>query len=175
MQSTGLKIIAFDPGGTTGWAGHRVRPRDHPMSEWAGGQFSPDDDVHPVVNPAAEHCGHHKHLFEWLHKMKPNVVVCERFVYEIRRNQGVDMPGVVLISRDYIGVIELYCKMTLTPLFMRTRNALHLWDDEKLKKLGLYTAGARHRNDATRHLLDYIVGELGRRDYLKPLRSIVQE
>lgn len=183
-MTTPLKIIAFDPGVTTGWCRHIVEPRVRPPDEvipevglraWDGGQFSPVDDQINVVNAgsaAKRDQGHHLRLYNFLQHERPDVVICERFVYEIRRNQGNDMPGIVLMSRDYIGVIELYCKQRRTPLLMQTRNPLSMWKDDKLKKLGLHTPGAPHRNDATRHLLDWVVTKrgLGRTDYLKPLK-----
>lgn len=184
-----MKIMAFDPGGTTGWAKHLLLSPEElyrwapgaPPDVWSGGQLDQDYDTRKVAKYSTKKAtdnhpsGHHCALWDLLAVENPDVVVVENFVYEVRRNQGVDQPGIVLISRDYIGVIELWCKMTMTPMMVRTRNALKMWDDEKLKKLGLYTKGARHRNDATRHLLDYIVTTLGRTDYLKPLKPSAPE
>lgn len=167
MTQTDPKIISFDPGGTTGYVIHKVRPKNsqtagggyHYTDSWIGDQLGPEE--------------HHIDLWKLLTREDPDIVVCEAFNYQIRRNQQVDMPGVVLMSRNYIGVIELYCALTKTPLHMQQPSTIGIkWlDDEALKKLKIHTPGKPHKNDAARHLVYYVATEMKRRDSLERLRN----
>lgn len=157
----GLKVISLDPGGTTGWVSHTVTSKDalrhNSDLAFTGGQIGPEE--------------HHKDLWQLLTQHDPDVVLCESFEYRIVKNQGVDMPGVNLISREYIGVAKLYAT-SANKLYHQQKPAdvKPLWTDEKLKGLGVYNSGAPHRNDATRHMLHFVVHNLKRRDYLMALR-----
>lgn len=167
MTQTDPKIISFDPGGTTGYVIHKVVPKNaqkcngsyHYTDSWTGGQLGPDK--------------HHVDLWKLLTKENPDRVVCERFTYQIRKNQQVDMPGVVLMSRNYIGVIELYCELTHTPLFMQETSVIGLkWvDNEALKLLKIHTPGQVHKNDAARHLVYHVVHTMKRTDSLQALKN----
>lgn len=147
------KVIALDPGGTTGWCSHTID-----KSGWSGGQIEGDD--------------HHRALANVLTGEGPDVVVYEAFNYQIR--QGGQMPGVDLIAREYIGVAKLWCQLHPHVTLIKQQPSvvgLTWLKDPALKKLGLHTSGERHHNDATRHLLYYIVQTLGLTDYLLPLRG----
>lgn len=167
MTETDPKVIAFDPGGTTGYVIHKVRPKNsqthgggyHYTDSWVGGQLGPEE--------------HHIDLWKLLTSESPDIVVCEAFNYQIRRNQQVDMPGVVLMSRNYIGIIELYCKLRQKPLFMQQPSIIGLkWlNDSALKTLKIYTPGQQHKNDAARHLVYYVATEMKRNDSLERLRN----
>ena len=104
---------------------------------------------------------------------RPDVVICEEFQYQIRRNKGVDMPGVVLVSKEYIGITKLWCDIRQKEY---VEQKLHVvgpsafWTDDKLKAIDLYAAGKPHRNDAVRHLLYYITFTLGEKGYVMKLR-----
>lgn len=134
--------MTFDPGGTTGVTFH-----DTEEPNVITGAQIPEDD-------------HHMSLWLLLHKMMPDIVVCESFEYRLVTNKSGDtLPGVELISRNYIGVIELFCQITETVLVMQSSMVTvgkNFWgDDKKLKKLGVYKKGAPHQNDAMRHFLKY--------------------
>jgi hypothetical protein len=160
-------VMSFDPGGTTGYAILNLVRRGHVRSSsydfestWKGGQLGPDR--------------HHKALWNLLTQTNPDFVVCEQFNYQIRRNQEVDQPGIQLISRNYIGVIELYCELTKKPLAMQSPSIMqNFWvKDTALKTLELHTKGQGHRNDATRHGLYFAVTKMRRKDLLTPLRKV---
>lgn len=148
------RILSLDPGGTTGWCVHNLGG-----NSFRGGQL--------------EGSKHHKKLFGLLRRERPDVVVCEAFNYQIRKQSGVDMPGVVLMSREYIGVAELWSQLYNRQLVMQQPSIIGLqWlKNPALKRLGIYKSGEQHRNDATRHMLYYVVQNLGLREYLGALRN----
>lgn len=153
-----MRVVAIDPGVTTGVAIHEVFP-DSVNPQWRKEELGPDK--------------HHLDLWKFFQFNPPSVIVCERFEYRNVRHRGANMPGIRLESREYIGVCELYSQMHNVPLEMQTvASAKNLFTDDKLKGLGLYRApsGRQHMNDATRHALYYIVVTLGRRDYLDGLK-----
>ena len=143
-------IVAFDPGGTTGWAYWHEE-----TDEWGQGQIGPDE--------------HHEELWDWLDSYAPDIVIYEAFNYQIRRDEkgtAVDMPGVELISREYIGIIRLWSQLNhcldatkQQPSIITLKWLL----DDRLKEMTyprnndqcLYRTNAPHANDATRHLLYY--------------------
>lgn len=150
-----MKIIAFDPGGTTGWAGCLSSNERAREWEYSGGQIGPHD--------------HHNDLWQFLKRQNPAAIVYEAFNYQIRRNQGTDMPGVVLMSREYIGIIRLYGEAFDVPVYKQQPSIIGLayLKDSALKQAGLHTAGEPHHNDATRHLLYHLIYTRGQDDVLE--------
>lgn len=130
------KIIALDPGGTTGWA--MLIPTASTPTILVG-QIGPHE--------------HHKDLWKFLTKEEPDVIVNEAFVYQKRDR-------VNLMSREYIGVAKLYHQLTGTPFLQWTASeGKFFWTDKKLEQLGLLSRPLdkfAHQNDATRHLLYYV-------------------
>lgn len=160
-QQTGEWILSFDPGGTTGWARHFLRREGSSsiggnsydyQESWSGGQLESDN--------------HHVELWTLLTNLNPDKVICEQF-----ENQH-GTPGIHLISRNYIGVIELYCALTNKPLIMQSPGIKQAaWiSDEALKRLKLHHPGNVHRNDAVRHIIYYAVTVLKRKDILSALK-----
>ena len=127
-----MNILAFDPGGTTGW----VLYSDDTI---VGGQLEGQ---------------HHLDLFNLLNDYDPDIIVYETFEY---RNKS--RAGLVLDSREYIGVIKLYNQIwSGTKLVAQTpAQAKGFVTDDKLKKMKLYYPGMPHMCDAMRHLVYYIV------------------
>lgn len=140
-----MKIVALDPGGTTGWC------------ELEDGYFS-----HAQLGPKP----HHLELWNRLLATEPSVVVCETFKY---------YPGqthTVLVSVEYIGVAHLYCQVSGAPLvFQSPSQAKKFWTNDKLKSLGLFIPGKVHSMDATRHLLYYVTMTLKDNRYILKLRA----
>jgi len=138
-----VKVIALDPGGTTGWAKGLIR-----------------DGKMYVVSGQDE--WDHFDIFKELSEVtKPDIIVCERFDY---RKGGRKQEGVELISREYIGVVRLYALMfPNTPngplqLYMQmpSEGVGGYWkEDAQLKKDGVFMIGKPHANDAMRHLLQW--------------------
>jgi hypothetical protein len=158
-------VMGIDPGMTTGVAfytfGHPKYGSSQEYTQtWRWMELGPEN--------------HHKALWNLLCREQPDRVVCESFVYQIRRLDGVDMPGIVLTSCEYIGVVKLWCESTNTPLKMQHASEVKkLWTDDKLKRLDAYklgNSGKKHQPDATRHVLHHVVNDLKIMNVLKPLR-----
>lgn len=157
-----MKLIALDPGGTTGWATCRVDLTDaaftasKPEYEWHCGHIEGDD--------------HHDKLYQLLELQEDEhhcVVICESF--EFRQFDKRDRHNINLMSREYIGVTKLFCQeRTTTELVMQTAaTGKGFVKDENIKKLGLWHPGWKHAMDATRHLLYYMVNTLKCEDLLR--------
>lgn len=149
-------VFAADPGGTTGCA----------TASWKS--TGPDDRLtHPdQIKFAQWQIGpdpHHLALWSTLVNNGYSEVVWESF--EFRQHLLTDEDGrpipklkVELISREYIGIMQLFCEFTHTPAHHRTASsAKRFITDERIKELGLWLPGMPHAMDATRHLLRYLV------------------
>lgn len=156
-------IVSLDPGGTTGVAYYRLPPKRaaKPMPNSMNLDFVERIDG---LELGPDH--HHKELWSYLADLNPDVVICERF-----DNDG--NPAALLISVEYIAVARLYCQLTKKPFILRSRGFKDVeWlKDMKLKKLGFYVEGKPHRNDATRHLIHYVVCDLKRKGVLERIKK----
>jgi hypothetical protein len=85
-----------------------------------------------------------------------------QFVYtDEHGNQRVTTTKVELISKEYIGVMELYCALNNCPHYtLNASAAKHFITNEKIKQVGLWLPGMDHAMDATRHLLRYMFVKL---------------
>jgi len=139
-----IKIIAFDPGITTGYAQGILK----------------DDIDTPMYITTGEAKWSHKDLFNFCTGYAPDYIVYERFnARHSRYNQGVELK-----SRELIGVLELYCEMNDSAVVLQNPmkggksrqfsdvNASY-FSDERLKQDAIYKSGKGHANDAARHLL----------------------
>jgi hypothetical protein len=168
MRSGELCVLALDPGGSTGWAAYQaevitlsattIEFRDERITQ---GQLGPEK--------------HHRELYNLLGHMHTTnyFIVCESFEY--RQDQRAN---VVLISKEYIGVVELFCQERNSTLpddvqvhhvpqtaatgkgfwYPKVPGKKASWDPTRLKAVGLYhpTTEGRHVNDATAHLLYWL-------------------
>lgn len=141
------RVIAFDPGGTTGWASYSCLYVPGTTQKYFSEKY------------AMGHLGaheHHQQLEQLLgmQRVSAYTVVCERFD---------DRPGgtfsVNLKAKEYIGVIEKYCAEDDVPLIRQMpATAKTFVKDVNLKRLDLfYGKKWKHAMDAERHLLWYLV------------------
>lgn len=161
------RVIAFDPGGTTGWATYtaeRVRTPEGKFEyydeKWACGQLGPGD--------------HHAEL-ELLLQMQHTEDY--RVVYETFEFRNAARPGLELVSREYIGVIKLWWQKVQRGLDgwieltaqqpAQAVGKLSFTQDRHLKNMGLWRPGYRHANDAQLHLLYYLAIPCKRADIIK--------
>lgn len=154
-------IVSLDPGGTTGIASYYLLGEGRSGS--SGGSFDYCETFNgKELGPEP----HFKQLWSYLTNMSPDILLCENFDIQ-------DNPAVSMISLQYIGVAKLYHQLTGKALFMRPRpNKDIAWlSNDSLKRMGLYTEGMPHRNDATRHLVHFVVNELKRKEILDTLRK----
>lgn len=136
------KVIALDPGGTTGWAKGLIY-------EGRMGVISGQDTFN------------HIELYDFVENMRPDIIVCERFDF---RKGGRTRAGVELISKEYIGVVHLYSQVMNIELHMQmpAEGVGGYWkDDHRLKEDKVFTRGKPHANDAMRHLLQWFTFKEG--------------
>ena len=140
-----IKAIAFDPGKTTGFATGEIL--------WPDGLPKPTG---ALLVQTAQAQFEHADLMRFLESFKPDYIVCERFDF-----RGKARTGLELISREFIGVINLYCGLhEECKLVMQTASQMKggYWSDDKLKRLNLYRkpiggVSQIHANEACKHLL----------------------
>lgn len=143
MEGSFVRLVALDPGGTTG------------VAEYVAGRINAWQLDVPL---------HHKNLYNYLDNHRPEKVICESFTY--RRMDKVD-----LIPVEYIGVARLWCIQTGTPLVLQTPSqAKKFFDDTKVKGVGLWQPGQPHANDAIRHLLYFLTFTIKDPNYLRLLQ-----
>lgn len=135
-----MRILSLDPGTTSGYC---VYTED---KKFKAGELGPDE--------------HHRSLWDLLCDEGPDLVICEEFTHrpvfekdgkvQVRRN-------VILDSKEYIGVVKLWCQMFDAELVMQyASQAKDFWDNDKLKRANLYIKGSTHKRDAMRHMLYYL-------------------
>lgn len=150
-----MKVIAIDPGGTTGWSTYSavVMPDGtHHEIRWNQGYFGPDE--------------HHKVLHQWLEMEvsdQDTHIVYESFEYRQRERDNV-----ILVSKEYIGIIKLVAddfsrqvtlvsqtaSMALPPGGFVTNQMLEIFD---LLNTPVSKKPQKDINDAARHLIYYLV------------------
>lgn len=139
-----MRIISFDPGGTTGVAIYddEFYDPDNLKAAWSRFELGPGD--------------HHGEL--WVALTLETEVVYETFEYQRRDiTKGVSLE---LVSREYIGIIKLHKEMQEDdgePINLHPQKPSQrmFWTDDKLRELDLWVSSP-HERDATRHLLYYI-------------------
>jgi hypothetical protein len=173
-----FRLLAFDPGGTTGWASvdysdptsQNKPPTQLDQLNFDAGQIGPHE--------------HHKELHTFLHTQYIRTIISEKInfyiVYEdfqFRQHASKDKTKtkVELISCEYIGIIKLFVQQFAVPLKVYSASAAKgILPDKgpqanvKLQQLGLYRPGNPHSNDATRHLLRHLVFGMKIQDPILP-------
>lgn len=153
-----FRILALDPGETTGCASAEWKPSSSEdtltsVEQIKFCQWHIDD--HP----------HHVQLWSALGANPYDEIVWETFDFRQRIHKDVetgevyvDQTNLNLKAREYIGVTELYCALNDVFHFsINSSAAKHFITDEKIKQLGLWLPGMTHAMDATRHLLRHLV------------------
>lgn len=189
MRSGAVHVLALDPGGHTGWALYSADFLTNGLTglDDASPEFYNETILQGQMGPEK----HHLELYDFLGMQHTTnfFIVCESFEY--RQDQR---PNVVLISKEYIGVVELFTqernrtlpddiKITHVPQtaatgkgfwYPKVKGRKDSWDGSKLKAAGLYTptTDGRHINDATAHLLHWLTfGPWKRKEWLLKLRD----
>lgn len=139
-----IKAIAFDPGKTTGFATGEIEGTHLKTS-------GPVMSSQPLLVQTAQAVMEHADIFKFLQSFHPDYIICERFDFRNKARTGLE-----LISREFIGVVELYTQLEPDcTLVMQSPGAVlnGYWSPKKLKELHLYRKGCIHANEATMHLL----------------------
>lgn len=154
-----MRIVALDPGGTTGWAWYNTDLKD-----WRRGEIGPGE--------------HHEQLYDLMSSLLPDVLIYERFNYQRRElTRGVSLN---LDAVEYIGVIKLWYVSDLdgpsnvglvcqTPAQGKISPG-NFWTQDKLERLDLWIPSLRHAMDATGHILYYVTTTLKDNRFINQLR-----
>lgn len=154
-----FRVLALDPGGTTGWALATYDGNPELDFKFVSGHLTGD---------------HYEELFDFLHaqwlKAKNDNVPLELVYESFEFRQHMDKDGaktkVELMSCEYIGVVKLFGQVFDQELHSQTASAAKgLLPDKgpqanvKLKQVGVYMPVTHwvHAMDAMRHLLKYMV------------------
>lgn len=132
-------LLAFDPGGTTGW--FMASWRDEGLMDPAQARFG-----------QLERPQHHVALWSLLENTLRDhrhlMVVTEDYKPEFSRAQNY-------VALEYIGVMEAFCRGRLVPFERQDRGIKTFWTSENLRKVGFWPKGMPHAQDAARHWLAY--------------------
>jgi hypothetical protein len=149
-----MRIIALDPGGTTGYA----------VFDWAPGYGL---GTYGHIGPEEHHYKLDQFLIENEKGLQPHqapetdaIIVCENFVHS--NNEFAE-----LVSCEYIGVVKRYCQDSNVRLVLQSpsikpgknKNSKGWATDAKLIKLGIFLEPKTkwmHANDAMRHLAYFV-------------------
>jgi hypothetical protein len=153
-----FNVVALDPGGTTGIA----------TAYFPGGITDPTIDDFNIKTDELGPEEHHTALFNYLSVRVggplPLTIITEKFEFRQHINKDHAKTKVELISREYIGLVKLICAQTGAHLKLQSSSqAKHFVPDKKLDLCGIMERPAtpmRHRNDALRHLIRYLVIDL---------------
>jgi hypothetical protein len=153
-------IFSCDPGGTSGCATAQWEPT------FPGDTITSVDQIkfrQWQIGPGP----HHVELWATLSANPYTQYVWETFEYRQHvytdgdGNQRASTNKVELISREYIGVMELYCALNNAPHYtLNASAAKHFVTNEKIQQLGLWLPGMKDAMDATRHLVRYMFVKL---------------
>jgi hypothetical protein len=158
-----FNVLAFDPGGTTGWAwGQLLDPIPEKIKiediYLRTGEFGPGlhhEEIYTMIRQIGSTHGNLEVVSEPFH-YRQNIV-----------GEGEGFRGKVeLISAEYIGVIKLACAQLGLTYYDRFTpgEAKRYVTDQKLELLGWLQEPRhpmRHRNDALRQLVKYLIAKRG--------------
>lgn len=150
-----FNIIALDPGGTTGIA----------TAYYPGGIESPTIQDFNIktdeLGPEEHHTALHNYITVRVGGPLPLTIVTEKFEFRQHINSEHAKTKVELISREYIGICKMIAKQTGVRLIQQSASqGKHFVPDKKLDRCGILerpVTPMRHRNDALRHLIRYLV------------------
>lgn len=136
------KVLALDPGGTTGWATAVIDYRTLETIEAGQVRFEASG------------------LWHFLEGFEPDYIVTESFTYRLGGRHGTDLTAV-----KWIGICELYCMQKdkrlrfQEPSIQGSKTAY--WNTQKVKDVGLWLPNHPHAMSATKHLLYFLTFKKG--------------
>jgi len=135
-----LRLMSIDPGENSGFAAHMVGDPIKGMLSWHG-FYS------------------HDQFFNQLAMMNPDVIICESFDHRAKDN-------INYTPIEYIGLVILYVERRYVErrpveLVFQTPSFGKSFGIDRLKKLGLYIAGADNTDQmmALRHMLQFLISQ----------------
>ena len=132
-----MKIVTLDPGGTTGYCSVTVS----------------SERLEHVKSGQIQGRNHHDELFRFLTKEQPALIISESFEYRNRSRAGL-----VLVSKEYIGVTKLYTAQKEIYYHEQSPSqAKGFVTDAVIKNLGWWKTSNPHAMDAVRHMIYFAV------------------
>jgi hypothetical protein len=166
-----MRIIAIDPGPTTG-----ICIYDHfEMSDRSNAFLvKPGYDKREFmfdqvnVNSAAQYLWFWEQLNFWCNNPDTHVVL-ERFNF---RKDERDRTKIIYTPAEIVGIVRLWCQKNNVhcELQMASEAKAGFWDDDKLRRLGLYKSGSKHAMDALKHCMQYLTFTLNDQYYIYKLK-----
>ena len=164
-----MKILAVDPGPTTGFAVYDDSTRKY--SCWMEELFG--------VNSRLVENGAHDHLWNVLSTVDFDILIVEKFEFrkdDVRTREKID-----LRAAEFVGVCMLYAQQNPhVKLVMQGSNQAcgtsSFWGDwkvgnQRLRTLGVWDSKAHpHGIDALRHLMYYVTFTLNDKEMILKLR-----
>lgn len=137
IEGNAIRIIAIDPGRTTGVAYYFRASTSDPFG---AKQFV-------CVNA----------LVDWLISVQPTTIIMETF--RLLREKALSLCGQDIYASEVIGAVKVFCVSHNIPLIMQyppTRNTVKR---SLLELMGLWqvTVGMHHARDAAKHLVVYLL------------------
>jgi hypothetical protein len=134
-----IHLLAFDPGGTTGWFQATFDPET--------GQIDPGTARYGEVS--GRHHGSLDNMLNLNLLNNPNLmIVTEDYIPEFAQAQNV-------VALEYIGVMEAFAQTKAVSFERQSRNIKKFWTREKMMAVGVWPRGKTHAQDAARHWLAY--------------------
>ena len=138
-KSADTTLIAFDPGGTTGYY-------------WAAFTSAGDIVPHSMSWGQLTNTAHHGQLLQLLEDalaITPHLMlVAEDYRPEWARAQNY-------IALEYLGIIQGFAQRNLVSLYRQSRDKKDWWTTQRLQRVDFWPRGQRHAQDAARHWLAY--------------------
>jgi len=130
-------LLAIDPGETTGYA------------VFTEGKYVADGEITIKLDNL-------KQIWNLIHKLKPDVVVCEDYIVY---GSKVKMHAWNrLVTPQIIGVIRYTCEAKQVPLYMQMAStAKGFCNDNKLKEWSFWSKGNIHAKDAIKHACYFLL------------------
>jgi hypothetical protein len=158
-----MAIFAIDPGPHTGIF-------------WSDSDGYDSQTLDLDKAPSELHMTQHECLWDWLtnHIRKGDEVVCEKFEYQ--KDKAQEREALNFDAGEYVGVVKIWCALNNIPLHMQSpsmvvsKEGKTFWNDDKLKRVGLWKGRSRHERDATRHFLYFVTFTLGIQEWLYKLK-----
>lgn len=131
-----MNIVAFDPGGTTGWCSMTFDSDD--ITAWDCGEIAGDEitQVGLMIPMMAKH----------------EIIVCEDF--QLRTLSAELSPVRLTAMMKWVAQREITPHKTIH--MQMPALAKSTVTDERLKRWGYWERGSTHARDATRHVITFI-------------------
>jgi len=162
-------LLAIDPGPHTGVFADSRR-NGYP------GHWAVTLDLGAEATKAGGWSCPHEYLYDWLdsHHDTTTAVILEKFEYQKEKAQTREHLN--FDAAEYVGVVKLWCAQRNLDLILQSPSTVvskegkTFWNDDKLKRVGLWRGMDRHARDAARHYLYYVTFTLKDNTWLEKLR-----